>query len=102
MGGWDMVTHHISAFISVIVTVWYGEAHMYTLILLSTECTTPFINFRWLLEKLVSLLKAWDSAALHAARNSLHVTWCLHCIYTIAALNIWKNCFGITDSIFYI
>ena len=49
-----MVTHHISAVISVLVTAWYGEAHMYTLSLLSTECTTPFINLRWLLEKMVS------------------------------------------------
>jgi len=52
MGGMEMETHHIAAFLSVFVTVWYREVHMYTLILLATECTTPFINFRWLLEKM--------------------------------------------------
>jgi len=56
MGGVEMVTHHIAAFISVFVTVWYREVHMYTLILLATECTTPVINFRWLLEKMVGYL----------------------------------------------
>jgi len=55
MGGMEMETHHIAAFLSVFVTVWYREVHMYTLILLATECTTPFINFRWLLEKMVGL-----------------------------------------------
>ncbi len=49
MGGAEMVIHYIAAFISVFVTVWYREVHMYTLILLATECTTPFINLRWLL-----------------------------------------------------
>lgn len=58
MGGWEMVTHHIAAFVSVFVTAFYREAHPYTLALLSTECTTPFINIRWLLEKMVRPL-AW-------------------------------------------
>jgi hypothetical protein len=68
MGGWEMVTHHIAAFLSVFVTVWYSEVHMYTLILLATECTTPFINFRWLLEKMVDLpalpLSPWPELKL--------------------------------------
>lgn len=55
MGGWEMVTHHLAASISVFVSAYYREAHPYTLALLSTECTTPFINFRWLLEKMVQL-----------------------------------------------
>lgn len=48
-----MVTHHLAASVSVFVSAYYREAHPYTLALLSTECTTPFINFRWLLEKMV-------------------------------------------------
>ena len=48
-----MVAHHVAAFCSVLTTVVFHETHMYTLVLLATECTTPFINFRWLLEKMV-------------------------------------------------
>lgn len=53
MGGLEMVAHHVAAFCSVLTTVVFHETHMYTLVLLATECTTPFINFRWLLEKMV-------------------------------------------------
>lgn len=53
MGGVEMLAHHVAAFVSVAATLFCGEAHMYTLALLATEWTTPFINFRWLLEKLV-------------------------------------------------
>ncbi len=28
-----------------------GQAHAYTLALLATECTTPFVNLRWVLDK---------------------------------------------------
>jgi hypothetical protein len=28
-----------------------GQAHAYTLALLATECTTPFVNLRFLLDK---------------------------------------------------
>ena len=57
-----MVAHHVAAFFSVLTTVVFHETHMYTLMLLATECTTPFINFRWLLEKMVrpgSALRCW-------------------------------------------
>ena len=31
-----------------------GQAHAYTLALLATECTTPFVNLRWVLDKVHS------------------------------------------------
>ena len=33
------------------MAVLQGQAHAYTLALLATECTTPFVNLRFLLDK---------------------------------------------------
>ncbi|EFN50743.1 hypothetical protein CHLNCDRAFT_142545 [Chlorella variabilis] len=43
-GGPEMAVHHLAALAS-------GQAHAYTLALLATECTTPFVNLRFLLDK---------------------------------------------------
>lgn len=53
MGGPEMLIHHIAAFISVGLASYTKQAHMYTLLLLSTEMTTPFVNARWILDQMV-------------------------------------------------
>lgn len=52
MGGPEMLIHHIAAFISVGLASYTKQAHMYTLLLLSTEMTTPFVNARWILDQM--------------------------------------------------
>ncbi len=56
LGGWEMMLHHWAAFLSVIAAAISHQAHQYTLLLLFTELTTPFINARWVFDKLVSIL----------------------------------------------
>ncbi|KAG2482199.1 hypothetical protein HYH03_018845 [Edaphochlamys debaryana] len=51
MGGSAMVLHHVGSLISVTCALWTGDGHCLTLWMLSTECTTPFIAFRFLLDK---------------------------------------------------
>lgn len=58
MGGPEMLAHHIAAFLSVGLASLTNQAHMYTLLLLSTEMTTPFVNARWILDQMVSYLIA--------------------------------------------
>jgi hypothetical protein len=43
--------HHLAALASVAASALTGQGHAYTLLLLSTESTTPFVNLRWLLDK---------------------------------------------------
>ena len=50
----EMAAHHIAALASVAAAAFRHHAHNYTLALLATECTTPFVNTRWLLDKAVS------------------------------------------------
>ncbi|KAK9832671.1 hypothetical protein WJX84_005708 [Apatococcus fuscideae] len=52
LGGWEMMLHHWAAFLSVIAAAVSHQAHQYTLLLLFTELTTPFINARWIFDKL--------------------------------------------------
>ena len=53
MGGPEMLTHHVAAFLSVALASFTGQAHLYTLLLLSTELTTPFVNARWMYDLMV-------------------------------------------------
>lgn len=46
-----MGIHHLAALASVLSSALTGHAHAYTLLLLATEATTPFVNFRWLMDK---------------------------------------------------
>lgn len=48
-----MLIHHIAAFLSVALASFTGQAHLYTLLLLSTELTTPFVNARWVFDHMV-------------------------------------------------
>jgi hypothetical protein len=52
-GGLEIAAHHVAALASVATAVLKGQGHAYTLCLLATECTTPFVNARWMLDKLV-------------------------------------------------
>ncbi|KAL6784458.1 hypothetical protein ACKKBF_B01870 [Auxenochlorella protothecoides x Auxenochlorella symbiontica] len=49
-GGAEMGLHHVAAWMSIAVSGIHEEGHLYTLALLGTECTTPFINARWMLD----------------------------------------------------
>ena len=51
MGGSAMVLHHIGSLASVAAALWTGECHQLTIWMLSTEFTTPFIAFRFMLDK---------------------------------------------------
>eukprot|EP00884_Botryococcus_braunii_P010620 jgi/Botrbrau1/1955/Bobra.0005s0046.1 len=52
LGGPEMVVHHTAALLSAFTAAYLGQGHMYALLLLFTECTTPFLNVRWYLDKL--------------------------------------------------
>jgi len=52
MGGPAMVIHHICALGSIINALINREGHLYTLWMLLTEMTTPFIALRYMLEKM--------------------------------------------------
>lgn len=49
LGGPEMVIHHTAALASAFTAARLGQGHLYTLLLLFTECTTPFLNARWYL-----------------------------------------------------
>lgn len=55
VGGLEMAFHHTIALISILTSWTSGEAHLNTIWMLSTEFTTPLINNRWWLEKMVRL-----------------------------------------------
>jgi len=46
-----MHIHHVSAFVSVAISGFTGLGHLYVLLVMSTEVTTPLVNARWLLDK---------------------------------------------------
>ncbi|KAK9814277.1 hypothetical protein WJX72_003292 [[Myrmecia] bisecta] len=73
MGGPEMLLHHTAALLSVLASACYGQAHLYTLILLGTEVTTPFINMRWVLDRV-----GWRQTRAYIANGvCLFVTWFL-------------------------
>lgn len=73
MGGPEMLAHHIAAFASVYTSLSLGQAHIYTLIMLATEVTTPFVNARWILDKL-----QWRGTKTYTVNGvCLAVSWLL-------------------------
>lgn len=48
-----MAIHHVAALASVATAGLQQQGHNYTLAMLATEMTTPFVNLRWLLDKAV-------------------------------------------------
>ncbi|KAL3143270.1 hypothetical protein ABBQ38_002115 [Trebouxia sp. C0009 RCD-2024] len=71
MGGPEMLIHHIAAFMSVALASFTGQAHLYTLLLLSTELTTPFVNARWVFDQM-----GWRSARIYTVNGvCLFASW---------------------------
>ena len=50
-GNEAIALHHLAALASVLASALSGQGHAYTLLLLATEVTTPFVNARWVLDK---------------------------------------------------
>lgn len=46
-----VAAHHVAALASVAASALTGQGHAFTLLLLGTEATTPFVNLRWTLDK---------------------------------------------------
>lgn len=77
-----MLTHHIAAFLSVALASFTGQAHLYTLLLLSTELTTPFVNARWYFDQLVnwlpgSIILTTVAMSAQADAGSIYLTYSL-------------------------
>lgn len=70
-GGPEMALHHVAALTSVAAAAFQGQAHAYTLALLATECTTPFVNLRFLLDK-----GGWRDHPLYALNGFLLLARC--------------------------
>ncbi|CAN6468466.1 unnamed protein product [Victoria cruziana] len=50
LGGKEYILHHGLSLYSIILALVSGQAHMYILIVLFSEITTPFVNLRWYLD----------------------------------------------------
>lgn len=50
LGGKEFVLHHGLSMYSIFLSLISGKAHIYILMVLFSEATTPFVNFRWYLE----------------------------------------------------
>ncbi|KAL8055779.1 hypothetical protein ABFS82_04G077100 [Erythranthe guttata] len=50
LGGTEYVIHHGLSMYSIIQSLLSGQAHIYILMVLFTEITTPFVNLRWYLD----------------------------------------------------
>ncbi|URD81042.1 TLC [Musa troglodytarum] len=50
LGGKEYVLHHGLSMFSIFLSLVSGKAHMYILMILLTETTTPFVNLRWYLD----------------------------------------------------
>lgn len=77
MGSLAMVMHHAVAAVSLVAALSSRQGHMYTLLLLATEMTTPFINARWHLD----VLGKRDSAAFMLNAVAILVSWAMGRIF---------------------
>ncbi|XP_051143302.1 uncharacterized protein LOC127259756 [Andrographis paniculata] len=50
LGGLEYVIHHGLSVYSILLALLSGQAHVYILMVLFTESTTPFVNLRWRLD----------------------------------------------------
>ncbi|KAK6163908.1 hypothetical protein DH2020_000772 [Rehmannia glutinosa] len=50
LGGMEYVIHHGLSMSAIIQSLLSGQAHIYILMVLFTESTTPFVNLRWYLD----------------------------------------------------
>jgi len=73
MGSAAIMVHHLVATMSLVGALVTGQGHGYTLLLLATELTTPFINARWQLDA----LGLRQSRAYMANAVAIVVSWAL-------------------------
>ncbi|XP_047059614.1 TLC domain-containing protein 4-B-like [Lolium rigidum] len=50
LGGKEFLLHHGLSMYAIGLALFSGKAHMYILMVLFTEATTPFVNLRWYLD----------------------------------------------------
>uniref|UniRef100_A0ACD5W406 Uncharacterized protein n=1 Tax=Avena sativa TaxID=4498 RepID=A0ACD5W406_AVESA len=50
LGGKEFLLHHGLSMYAICLALFSGKAHMYILMVLFTEATTPFVNLRWYLD----------------------------------------------------
>ncbi|KAL5757198.1 hypothetical protein ACOSP7_021637 [Xanthoceras sorbifolium] len=50
LGGLEYVLHHGLSMFSIFLALISGQAQIYILMVLFSECTTPFVNLRWYLD----------------------------------------------------
>ncbi|CAN4093453.1 unnamed protein product [Withania somnifera] len=50
LGGTEYVLHHGLSMFAIVQSLFSGQAQIYILMVLFTECTTPFVNLRWYLD----------------------------------------------------
>ncbi|XP_072954406.1 uncharacterized protein [Typha angustifolia] len=50
LGGKEYILHHGLSMYAILLALLSGKAHIYILMVLFTEATTPFVNLRWYLE----------------------------------------------------
>ncbi|XP_021909928.1 transmembrane protein 56 [Carica papaya] len=50
LGGPEYILHHGLSMFSIFLSVISGQGQMYILMVLFSECTTPFVNLRWYLD----------------------------------------------------
>ncbi|KAL5229156.1 hypothetical protein ABZP36_017421 [Zizania latifolia] len=50
LGGKEYLLHHGLSMYAICLALFSGKAHMYILMVLFSEATTPFVNLRWYLE----------------------------------------------------
>ncbi|XP_074568749.1 uncharacterized protein LOC141825260 isoform X2 [Curcuma longa] len=50
LGGKEYILHHGLSLYAISVSLISGQAHIYILMVLFTEATTPFVNLRWYLD----------------------------------------------------
>lgn len=72
MGSAAMMMHHAVASVSLGFALFSHQGHMYTLLLLATELTTPFINARWHLDAVVRLISRAFSLDLILLKQASH------------------------------
>ncbi|XP_027331371.1 transmembrane protein 56-B-like [Abrus precatorius] len=67
LGGLEYVLHHGLSIGSILVSLLSGQVQIYILMVLFSECTTPFVNLRWYLDIAgfkSSKLYIWNGIAL--------------------------------------
>jgi hypothetical protein len=71
----EMAAHHVAALAAVAAAAFRAHAHNYTLALLATECTTPFVNLRWMLDKAVRRNPSQHGGSVQGSATCKLATW---------------------------